>query len=92
MSQPRHGWPREAGWLDRLRQSTVQVKRHGCSQPFPFRLFVQSHLPMWSSPGRPWPSSSCVRGGWRALGDGATRWSASPHREAGKQADASRRT
>ena len=33
---------------------------------------VQSHLPMWSSLRRPWPSSSYVRGGWRALGDGAT--------------------
>ena len=27
---------------------------------------VQSHLLMWSSLRRPWPSSSCVRGGWGA--------------------------
>ena len=45
---------------------------------------VQSHLPMWSSPPRPWSSSSCVRGRLGCLRDGATRWSAPPHRCAGE--------
>ena len=29
-------------------------------------LTSSSHLPMWPSPRRPWPSSDCVRGGWGA--------------------------
>ena len=50
---------------------------------------VQSHLPMWSSLRRPWPSSSYVRRGWRAW---ETERRVGVRRRTGKQGDASRRT
>ena len=86
--------PRLAG-LDRLLQSAVQVPTWQCASDRRAAVsslalsplassepLVQSHLPMWSSLRRPWPSSSCVRR-LGCFGDGATRWSTPLHKEAG---------
>ena len=97
-SQPRHGWPRGAarggvGCLHSLpcRQCVsdrrAAVSSLALSPLASSHRLVQSHLPMWSSLRRPWPSSSCVRRGW---GASETERRVGVRRRTGKQG--SRRT